>query len=127
MRSRVLLYDLEYFEYSFLEHFSVSVTITITKQHYSQKHTVIRRSHKLFMISKSLKILTTSATKKKKAVLRFCIMNDKKRFLILLKFLDQIRQDNEEARIERSITTICKEEGISFEQVLYIYIIYIYV
>ena len=36
--------------------------------------------------------------------------------------LDQIQQDNEDARngIEKSVTTICKEEGISFEQVFYI-------
>ena len=49
-------------------------------------------------------------------------MNDKKRILILLKILDQIKQDNEDARnrIKKSITTICKEEGISFEQVFYI-------
>ena len=55
-------------------------------------------------------------------MLRFCIMNDKKRILILLKFLDQIKQDNEEASsgIERSVPTIYKEEGISFEQVFYI-------
>ena len=46
-------------------------------------------------------------------------MNDKKRILILLKILDQIQQDNEEASsgIEKSISTICKEEGISLEQV----------
>ena len=49
-------------------------------------------------------------------------MNDKKRILTLLKILDQIKQDNEEASsgIERSISTICKEQGISFEQVFYI-------
>ena len=49
-------------------------------------------------------------------------MNDKKRILILLKTLDQIQQDNEDARngIEKSITVICKEEGISLEQVFYI-------
>ena len=49
-------------------------------------------------------------------------MNDKKRILVLLKVLDQIQQDNEDARngIEKSISTICKEEGISFEQVFYI-------
>ena len=49
-------------------------------------------------------------------------MNDKRRILILLKILDQIQQDNEDARngIEKSIATICKEEGISFEQVFYI-------
>ena len=45
-----------------------------------------------------------------------------KRILILLKILDKIKEDNEDARkkIEKFITTICKEEGISFEQVLYI-------
>ena len=48
-------------------------------------------------------------------------MSDKKRVLILLKILDQTRQDNEEAIIERPITTICKEDGISFEQVFYIF------
>ena len=32
------------------------------------------------------------------AVLRFCIMNNKKRILILLKILDQIKQDNEKSR-----------------------------
>ena len=49
-------------------------------------------------------------------------MNDNKGILILLKILDQIQQDNEDARngIEISITTICKEEGISFKQVFYI-------
>ena len=53
-------------------------------------------------------------------------MNDKKRILILLKILDQIKQDNEEASsgTERSISTICKEEGISFEQVFYILFFY---
>ena len=46
----------------------------------------------------------------------------KKRILILLKILDQIQQDNQDAKncIEKSITTICIEEGISFEQVFYI-------
>ena len=46
------------------------------------------------------------------------MMNDKKRISILLKILDQISQDNEEARngIEKPIAIICKEEGISFEQ-----------
>ena len=49
-------------------------------------------------------------------------MNDKKRISILLKILDQIQQDNEDARsgIEKSITAICKEEGPFFEQVFYI-------
>ena len=49
-------------------------------------------------------------------------MKDKKRILILLKILDQIQQHNEEAStgIEKSISTICKEEGISFEQAFYI-------
>ena len=45
-------------------------------------------------------------------------MNDKRKILILLKMLDQIQQDNEDARngIEKSIATTCKE-GISFERV----------
>ena len=49
-------------------------------------------------------------------------MNDKKRILVLLKILDQIQQDNEDAQngIEKSISTVCKEEGISFEQLFYI-------
>ena len=43
-------------------------------------------------------------------------MNDKKGTLIILKMLDQILQDNQDAKncIEKSITTICIEEGISF-------------
>ena len=43
-------------------------------------------------------------------------------FLILLRILDQIQQDNEDVRskIGKSITTICKEEGVSFEQIFYI-------
>ena len=49
-------------------------------------------------------------------------MNDKRRILILLKILDQIQQGNQDARngTEKSVATICKEEGISFEQVFYI-------
>ena len=49
-------------------------------------------------------------------------MNNKRRNLILLRILDQIQQDNKDARdsIEKSIATICDEEGISFEQVFYI-------
>ena len=49
-------------------------------------------------------------------------MNDKRRIVILLKILDQIQQDKEDARngIEKSKATICKEEGISFEQLFYI-------
>ena len=49
-------------------------------------------------------------------------MNDKKRILVLLKILDQIQQDNEDAQngIEKSISTVCKEEGISFGQLFYI-------
>ena len=62
----------------------------------------------------------------KKAVLRFCIMNDKKRILILLKILDQIKQKNEEASsgIERSISTICKEEGILY---LLLYLLFVFI
>ena len=58
----------------------------------------------------------------KKAVLRFCMMNNKKRISILLKIIDQIQNDNEDARsdIEKSVATIFKEEGISFEQAFYI-------
>ena len=49
-------------------------------------------------------------------------INDKKRILILLKILGQIQQDNKDARndTEKSISVICKEEGISLEQVFYI-------
>ena len=49
-------------------------------------------------------------------------MKDKKRVLILLKILDKIHKDNEDARkkTEKSITATCKEEVISFEQVFYI-------
>ena len=49
-------------------------------------------------------------------------MNDKKGILVFIKILDQIQEDNEEARnsIEKSISMICKEDGISFEQVFYI-------
>ena len=49
-------------------------------------------------------------------------MNDKRRILILLNILDKIQQDNEDVKnhIDKSIETICKEEGISFEQVFYI-------
>ena len=49
-------------------------------------------------------------------------MNDRKRNLILLRILDQIQQDNEDVRdeIEKSIATICNEEGVSFEKVFYI-------
>ena len=44
------------------------------------------------------------------------MMNDKKRILLLLKILDKIQEDNKNARkVEESITTICKEEGIPFE------------
>ena len=48
-------------------------------------------------------------------------INDKKRNLVLLKILDQIWQDNEDARngIGKSIATILKEEGIYFQQVFY--------
>ena len=46
----------------------------------------------------------------------------KEGILILLRILDQIQQDNEDARnvIEKSIATICEEEGISFEEKIYI-------
>ena len=62
----------------------------------------------------------------KKAVLKkfyqFFKMNDKRRNFILLKILDQIQQGNENAKdgIDKSVAKMCNEEGISFEQVLYI-------
>ena len=42
---------------------------------------------------------------------------------ILLKIIDQIQHDNKKARnsIEKSISNICKEEGISFERVFHIF------
>ena len=47
-------------------------------------------------------------------------MNDKKRILILLKIIDHIQQDNENARnVGKSIAGICKED-IYFERVFYI-------
>ena len=47
--------------------------------------------------------------------------HQKKRILILLTILNKIPEDNENAvKVEESVTTICKEEGISFEQVFYI-------
>ena len=51
-------------------------------------------------------------------------MNDKKTILILLKTLEQIQQDNNDANngIEKSISTIWKKKDISFEQVFYILI-----
>ena len=49
-------------------------------------------------------------------------MNDKKRILILLKILDEIQEDDENARkVEEIITVICKAEGISFEQVYFVF------
>ena len=49
-------------------------------------------------------------------------MNVKRRILIFLNIFYQIQQDNQDAinGIEKSIATICKEEGISFEQLFYI-------
>ena len=51
------------------------------------------------------------------------MVNNRTRIMILLKILDQILQDNEDARnrIEKSISMICKEEYISFEQVFYVF------
>ena len=41
--------------------------------------------------------------------------------MILLKILHQIQQDNKDSikKAEKSFTATCKEEGISFEQVLF--------
>ena len=46
----------------------------------------------------------------------------KQTFFILFRIFDQIQQENEDARdgINKSVPIICNEEGISFEQVLYI-------
>ena len=50
------------------------------------------------------------------------MMKDKKRISILLKIIDQIQNDNEDARndFEKPMSMICKKEGISYEQVFYI-------
>ena len=44
-------------------------------------------------------------------------MNDKRKNAILLRILDQIQQDNANARddINKSVPTICNKEGIFFE------------
>ena len=44
-------------------------------------------------------------------------MNDKRKNVILLRILDQIQQDNTNARdgINKSVATICNKEGIFFE------------
>ena len=49
-------------------------------------------------------------------------MNDNGRNFIILKILDQIQQDNEDARdgIDKSVVKIYNEEGISFEPIFYI-------
>ena len=49
-------------------------------------------------------------------------VNDKRRNSILLKILDQIQQNNADARdgINKSAATICNEESISLKQVFYI-------
>ena len=49
-------------------------------------------------------------------------MNDKGKTLILLRILDQIQQDNEDATngIEKSIATICKEEVLFWIGILYV-------
>ena len=48
-------------------------------------------------------------------------MNNKTKKFVLLQILNQIQQDNVDARddINKSSATICKEEGISLEQVFY--------
>ena len=49
-------------------------------------------------------------------------MNGNGRNFIILKILDQIQQDNEDARdgINKSVVKIYNEEGISFEPIFYI-------
>ena len=48
-------------------------------------------------------------------------MNNKTKKFVLLQILNQIQQDNVDARddINKSSAAICKEEGISLEQVFY--------
>ena len=66
----------------------------------------------------------------KKTVLKklhyFFKMNDKRRSFMLLKILDQIQQDNADAKdgINKSAATICNEKSISFEQAFYILCFY---
>ena len=49
-------------------------------------------------------------------------MNGNGRNFIILKILDQIQQDNEDARdgINKSVVKIYNEEGISFEPIFHI-------
>ena len=48
-------------------------------------------------------------------------MSDKKIISILVKILDKIQEDSQNARkVEEPVMAICKEESISFEQVFYI-------
>ena len=57
-------------------------------------------------------------------------MNDKKRILILLKILDQIQQDKQDAKncTEKSVTKICIEEGIYRTGILYFaYFVFVFV
>ena len=62
----------------------------------------------------------------KRAVLKKCHyffdMDDKRKKFILLRILNQIQQDNADARygINKSIATICNKEDVSIEQVFYI-------
>ena len=53
----------------------------------------------------------------KKKIIRLFKINDKTGIAILLKILDQIQNESEDGRncIDKFITTICKEEGISSE------------
>ena len=58
----------------------------------------------------------------RKTLISFSRWMVKQTFFILLRIFDQIQQENEDARdgINKSVPIICNEEGISFEQVLYI-------
>ena len=56
------------------------------------------------------------------SLVSFSTQNDKRNNFIFSRILDQIQQDNADARdsINKSVVTICNKEGISFEQVFYI-------
>ena len=49
-------------------------------------------------------------------------MNDNRKKFILLRIFDQIQQDSPDARddVNKSVATICNEEGIFFEQVVFL-------
>ena len=56
------------------------------------------------------------------SLVSFSAQNDKRNNFIFSQILDQIQQDNADARdsINKSVVTIYNKEGIPFEQVFYI-------